>query len=140
LQEVKEYGEILRGLRYIELLVECDERLTDQYIHVDSDRLRELLICLMSFTICSLDTGAVTLVASRIGTEGIEHVEFLIGHHGYYSEGALLGSGNESNNYTVGPLEITLAQKLAVALGGSVTVEREGRNLPVFVVSIPAVV
>lgn len=135
-KELWDEAKEMTGSKEIEVIIDCHDLFSGRPVNTDRYRLKQILTNLMDISIKSIDTGAVTAMASLITVNSVDYAEISIAGTGECA-GELVDTKKYEYEYVQGCPGMAVSKRLTDILGGSLTAESsEGRGV-VFTLIIP---
>lgn len=137
LKEIEDAARNVIGIKEIELIVDCQDVFLDKPVYTDRQRLKQILINLVTNAIRSTEVGTVTVLCSDVIRNNVEYIEVSVADTGAGIEPEMMEMiFEEFSNYQTS-FGLFISKKLTDALGGRIDVESAPGKGSVFTVTIP---
>lgn len=127
LNDIESYAKELAGTKEVEVIVDCEEALSERALQTDRSLLKRLLLNLVHISVKETPVGTVTILATGKMKNGVEYIEVTVADNG-------IGPGKGELKKSLG---LCAGRNIAEILGGELKVESLYGRGSVFTAVIP---
>lgn len=147
-KEVEDIAKGMVGAKEVEVIADCQEAFMNRPVYIDRQRVRQLMVNLVSNAVKTTEAGTITILVSSTAKDGVEYIEASIADTGtgiagvsetFYalSREKLAGMFDEFS-YSPASMVLAISRSLTELLGGKIEIENIAGKGTVFTVIIPS--